>query len=211
MKISKVLAAAALCFGIATSASAAVVYDNGGPMGGGISNNAVLWVQANDFSVGSNSNITGGSVFIESQSGSFSNWNGTLNYFIFANNGTTPGVTLASGAAANKVITSTGILDQAGTGTIQRVDFDLATAFDALASTTYWFGIQLGTTGNIAWSASSYGNEIESYGGSFNNWYSNGRDGAFLLVGDDGTVPEPATLFLIGLGLLGLVRGRRRV
>jgi len=210
MKITNGVGALLVAATVVTGAQAAVLFNNGGPVGGGISNDASGWVQANDFLIASNATVTGGAIYIEEQQPGEA-WDGTFNYYIFADAGGMPGsVPLVSGAAQNIVQTSTGITDQAGTGFIQELDFDLAAPFLATGGTTYWFAVHLAnnfnTFSSAAWSATGSGNEKESFGGTFDNWTGNGRDGAYRLVG---SVPEPATVGLLAIGLAGLAARRR--
>jgi hypothetical protein len=214
--VKKTLRSLALACGFmvaAEAASAAVIFDNGGPIAGG--SEATGWVQADDFQLGGSATIAGAQIYIGGLPSGIGNWDGTVSYFIFADNAGAPGTLLTSGAGQNISTTDTG-MPWLNDASIFQVEFDLVSAFDAAAGTTYWFGIHLSTdfnVDNIFWmdTDSATGNGQESRDGTFDNWSSNGGfERAFALFDDTTAVPEPGTLALFGSGLLGMTALRRR-
>ncbi len=220
------MAAVSVCSALFFGASAdqavgAIVYDNGGadPSGG---NESTLWLQANDFTLGSTTNLTGASFFIAGFGG-IGNWDGTLEYFLFADSGNSPGTLITNGNGINIAPFDT-VVGWTYGGNIYQVDFEFATPFAAAAGTRYWLGLHLAadysTRDEIYWLytsptlANGGGNAIESQGGLMNNWSGNGVEHAFYLNGTPagGAVPEPTSLAIFGLGAVGAAyRARRRL
>lgn len=193
-----------LIMAVSFNANAGLIYDNGGSIGGGIANNSTDWVQADDFMLLSDEYISGGGIWIESQSGSF-NWDGTLEYWFF--DALSPSGVIQTGFAINVVQVDTGILAQGGVDNIQKIEFDFDSLFAALSNTNYYLGVRLGSQ-DVAWSGFTPGNGVESSGGSFNNWSNNSRERAFYLESKATTVPEPSTLAILALGIMGLASRR---
>ncbi|MFN9592451.1 MAG: PEP-CTERM sorting domain-containing protein [Pirellulaceae bacterium] len=220
------MAAVSVCSALFFGASAdqavgAIVYDNGAadPSGG---NESTLWLQANDFTLGSTTNLTGASFFIAGFGG-IGNWDGTLEYLLFADSGNSPG-TLITNGNGNNIVTTDTFVGWLGGGNIHQVDFEFATPFAAAAGTKYWLGLHLAadysTMDFIYWVitsptlANGGGNALESDGGTMNNWLGQGKEHAFYLNGTPagGAVPEPTSLAIFGLGAVGAAyRARRRL
>jgi hypothetical protein len=222
MELRKLLAAAATAAVVsmaASAASAGIVYNNGAPNGSN-GNEAVEWVQTEDFTFGANTSVTGAGVYLANNTnGLLNNWDGGFQYYLFDDNSGNPGSVLATGSV-NPTVTDTGNTWCCG-GDIYLFAFNFGSAFNAAAGTTYHLGIHAGDSGNfnrdnIYWvttnlNATSTGRESD--GGTFNNWFNNGQEHAYYLTGAGG-VPEPATwaLMIGGLGLAGAsLRSRHRV
>ena len=200
------------------AANAAVIYDNGPP-----DHPVINWVSASvtvdDFTLGAGGAIGGAGIYLTH----LANWDGTLDYFVFADDGGSPGAVLSSGSGQNATMTDTGG-SLGGLFDIFLVEFDLESVFDAVAGTTYWLGIHLADDFDwrnpVYWAttaANGTSSPQHSRGGTLDNWtgfnwpYGPQDQAFFLTSGEPVTVSEPSGLALLGAGLvcLGLIRVRR--
>jgi len=217
MKSGMIALAGCVALGLAVPAMAATVYDNGLPNTSD-GNDATEWVQADDFSFGALTTITGAGVYLAGFDG-IGTYDGGFQYYLFADAGGLPGAILQTGDVS-PAISDSGLPWCCG-GNAYLFAFDFDTAFDAAAGTTYYLGIHAAGAGDfgrddIHWvttGANGTNPGLESDLGTFDNWASNANEHAFYLVGDTGAVPEASTWLMMigGLAAVGVAMRRRRV
>lgn len=158
-----------------------------------------------NFTLGSNANITNvqfiGGYFNPPNQGPITGW--TIQFW--SDNAGQPGSSLFS-----QHIAGTGNETSIGTDLFS-YSLDIS-GFAALAGTQYWLSVvpDLGFPPQWGWGESVAG-DLKSFQDFFGSRSQLGVDMAFTLNGTpSGGVPEPASLFLLGSGLLGLGRVIRR-
>jgi hypothetical protein len=216
MKI-KTLTFSLLCL-FSASSNAGIIYDNGGVSIGDPGNETTRWVQADNFNIADGGLVKGAGVYIGATRGNLSAWDGTLEYFLFADAGPKPGALITSGNGVNVTTSDTGI-EWCCSGNAWLFEFDFESRFAAAPDTDYWLGIHLsrdyGRDG-LFWIAQvgSPGEQSESLGGTFNNWTIDNVERAFYLTDDSvptsSDVPEPSVAFLLSIGFLGMSLFRRK-
>jgi hypothetical protein len=166
-------------------------------------------VGAEDFTLGATQQVTAANFWTLERPGQ---WDGTLSYFLFADNGGVPASAFfASGQGANVTKQTTG--NSAFGYTEYAYSFDLANPVNLLASTKYWFGLHLSNNfdfDEIYWETTGSGFGLQSkssLGGTFDNWINNGTQRAFNLTGNAEAIPTPALLpGLIGMGVTAICK-----
>jgi hypothetical protein len=205
---------AMICFVAPQPASGILLYDNGPSTHSG--GTAIgHFIAADDFVLGTNYVITGASVDVFETPGTV--WDGTVEWWMLNDSAGTPGSVAASGTGQN-------IVQSNVSGDDFTVDFDFGVNISITAGDTNWLALHLmsdyssvsmfwdytaGVTNNTAYKGGVLVGGVPDFSGG--GPVHSQRDVAFRIFGDAAQVPEPATMLLIGTGLVGLVGIRRKL
>lgn len=169
-----------------------VVFDNGGVPNDVSGNEMTYWLQTEDFVLGEDVLLSDVHFYLFAFQ--VDAWDGSLEYFIFADNGGEPGALITSGQAANMDA------QDLGNGTYGprfAVSFDLDNPVPLMGGETYWLGLHANgdydTRDDVYWESGSEGfgsTGVESMGGTQDNWVNNGQHHWFLLTGGDALSKE---------------------
>ena len=176
-----------------------IIFDNGGPSNEFVASLTAL-VHADDFSF-SEDKVLKDVHFWTQENGP--SWDGTLEYFVFLDEGGLPGALLAFGNGENVEKTDEGFNGFGGDRF--EYSFDLEESLMLDGGTTYWIGLHLqsdfANVNSIKWEGSCIncgGNAARSTGGTFDNWLpsapSISPELAFFLTGGDPTCGEGTKL-----------------
>jgi hypothetical protein len=217
MRLLVCLAVAALA---SSQALSATVYDNGAFSS--TASDIMSLLAADDFKLTKDTTIRGAAFHAFAEYGSYTPWDGTLDYAIFADDGGAPGALLTSGKG--QTVQRTIVLDWGYPyGPQFKFEFAFQQAFEVKADTSYWFGLHIGEkySGSYGWfwnftsplDGQNGQYAMTSQGGSMDNWINyNDADRAFTLSDTaPSPVPEPVGLTLLAAGgcVLGAFRSVR--
>jgi hypothetical protein len=204
------LATSGLLLGSLVSAHAIVLFDQGpqsGPINAFFTDMASGQNFADQFNVAQNSMITDYDFFTNLDPSTF----GTIQLQIFSNNNGVPGSLLSvQDLSAADYILYDGRFNQP----IWEVDLILTTPFLANAGAIYWAGAagigfdssMIALNGSRSPLADA---NVALFNGSTYAGADNIGDQAFILEGKAVPAPEPMSLAVLGLGVVGLVARRR--
>jgi PEP-CTERM motif len=204
------VAAATLALSLAGAARAAVIFDTGPTIGGGLE--ATEARVADDFKFAADTTVDGAGVIMN---GHIENWTGGFQYQIYSDVADQPGAVLTEGDVTTHPVDTGEFIGSEEQFLFQ---FDFLAPFHALAGQTYFLAVHARSdfrdNDGIFW---AFGTPDGSLGSQFQqngqgDFIPIGGNMSFFLTGAG--APEPATwaLMLGGFGLAGAgLRVRRRL
>ncbi len=112
----------------------------------------------------------------------------------------------------NLTVTAVDTVNYGGDRTVYKVEIELPEAFVAQAGTIYWAGLSLSSEPYAGLNNSNFGimcTTADLLAGSCENGSPQWGGGYDFFMTIEGTVPEPATIALLGLGSVGVLLRRR--
>ena len=192
------------------SAVAAVIYDNGTPDGNALCPSYFMLFNADDFSLASGASTISDIHWWGAYSDNIQPVNDvTITIYDTAALAYLPGNQVYTNNVGNVIGVDSGI--DFGTNLLDIYYYSIVVnPISLTAGEIYWLEIKNDTGGSRwGWATSDYltGGHALWYEGS---WTSRDGEMAFYLTDDPVSTPEPGTLFLLGLGLIGVAGARRK-
>jgi len=202
------LARVALLFAFgAVVARSEIIFDNGGTLfqGGLLSTVDTHFLVADDFVLESGTNILNDIHWWGYYAETDLPPTDSFTAYIYSDAGSEPGAVLFT--LTDPVLRTDTGGDAFGTYTEFEYHMDIS-ALELTAGTTYWLAIQNDVDCNWFWSITDFatGNAHQK----LQLWHDYEVEEAFYLTGpDNGVVPEPASVMLMGFGLVAVAVGRK--